>query len=108
MDLEDKEQYIAHKCINNIEDMEEIKEDLEDYNYEFLLLYKIFLRNIEKMNTEDKEHFKNLIKDSLDFDSEKLYNKINKEIKIDNKVILEEEKEIYNEILKELEELGEI
>lgn len=108
MQMEDKEQYIAHKCINNIEDMEEIKEDLEDYNYEFLLLYKIFLRNIEKMDLEDKEHFKNLIKDNLDFDSEQLYNKLNKEIKIDNKVILEEEKNIYNEILKELEELGEI
>ena len=40
--MEDKEKYIAHKCINNIEDMEEIKEDLEDYNYEFLLLLLVF------------------------------------------------------------------
>ena len=105
--MEDKKGYIAHKCINNIEDMEEIKEDLEDYNYEFLLLYKIFLRNIKKMNIEDKEHFKKLIKESLAFDSEQLYNDLNKKFKIDYKDVLKEEKNIYNQILQELEELEE-
>ena len=107
--MEDKKGYIAHKCINNIEDMEEIKEDLEeeDYYYHFLLLYKIFLRNIKKMNLEDKEHFKKLIKESLAFDSEQLYNDLNKKFKIDYKDVIKEEKNIYNEILQELEELEE-
>ena len=107
--MEDKKGYIAHKCINDIEDLEEIKEDLEeeDYYYHFLLLYKIFLRNIKKMDLENKEHFKKLIKESLAFDSEQLYNDLNKEFKIDYKDVIKKEKNIFNEILQELEELEE-